>query len=201
MKKYLLILLALFSLLDLLAQEREKKETIYSFVPQYLIKHGIRVDIEKQVSPRNFVQICPQFYLSERDEDNFWENRNAYSYLIGGGMNLYHKIFAFEDYKTYGLYLSYGISYNFFSIDYTDYSGETDLSASGTIHKAGADLLVGYQFFIKEKLSIDIYTGLGTRYSIMEADGADTDRFNTGYTGYNYTGNIMQLGIRIGVIL
>ena len=147
------------------------------------------------------LQICPQFYLSEREEDSFLDDNNQYSYLIGGGMSVYDKIFTNPDYKKFGLYLSYGLTYNFFKVDYTDYSGETAQSASGNIHKAGADLLLGYQFFIHKILSVDLYTGLGTRISYMDADGADTERFNTGYLGYNYTGNLLQLGIRIGVIL
>jgi hypothetical protein len=187
--------------LNVYTQEEKVHETIYSFVPQYLINRGIRVDIEKQIKAKHFLQICPQFYLSEKNENNFAIKENQFSYLIGGGLNLYDKIFAFEQYKDYGLYLSYGLSYNYFYIEYTDYSGDYERAAKANIYKIGADLILGYQFFIRKLLSVDIYTGLGTRYSYMDAGGADTDRFNTGYFGYNYTGNIMLLGIRLGVIL
>jgi hypothetical protein len=201
MKKYLF--LAVFSLffIHIYSQEQESHETIYSFVPQYLINRGIRVDVEKQISSRHFLQLCPQFYLSEKNDENFASTKNQFSYLAGGGLNVYDKIFAFEEYKEYGLYLSYGISYNYFYIEYTDYSGDFVKSATGNIHKIGADLILGYQFFVRKILSVDIYTGLGTRFSFMDAGDADTDRFNTGYFGYNYTGNIMLLGLRLGVIL
>jgi hypothetical protein len=203
MKRYLLLPLLFFLMANAFPQEPEEKtdETIYSFVPQYLINRGIRVDIEKQLKPRQLLQICPQFYLSEKDEDNSLQDKNQFSYLIGVGLNVYHKIFAFEEYKKYGLYLSYGISYNYFNIEYIDHSGDFDVSAKGNIHKAGGDLVLGYQFFVHEIVSVDVFTGLGTRVSYMDAGGADTDRFNTGYYGYNYTGNIMLLGLRIGVIL
>jgi len=114
MKKYLLLSLLFLLFLNVYPQEEKNKETIYSFLPQYLINRGIRIDIEKQIGPRHYLQICPQFYLSEKDEDNFALDKNKFSYLIGGGLNLYHKIFTFEDFKKYGLYLSYGLSYNYF---------------------------------------------------------------------------------------
>jgi len=201
MKKYLLLSLLFLLFFNVYPQEEKNKETIYSFLPQYLINRGIRIDIEKQIGPRHYLQICPQFYLSEKDEDNFALDKNKFSYLIGGGLNIYHKIFTFEDFKKYGLYLSYGLSYNYFNIEYIDYSGEVGVSAVGNIHKVGGDLIIGYQFFFREVVSLDVFTGLGTRYSYMDAGSADTDRFNTGYFGYNYTGNILLLGLRIGVIL
>lgn len=201
MKKIILLLTFILIFINAFSQDEEKKETIYSFVPQYLINRGIRVDIEKQLSGRHFLQICPQFYLSEKDEDSFLQDNNQYSFLIGGGLNVYDKIYAFEDYKKYGLYMSYGLSYNYFNIEYIDYAAEAQIGATGNIHKVGGDLILGYQFFVKEIVSIDIYTGLGTRFSYMDADGADTDRFNSNYFGYNYTGNLLLLGLRIGVIL
>ena len=203
MKRIFLLPLIFLAWLPVHGQDSElpRKETVYSFEPHYLINRGIRVDIGKPFGVRNMIQICPQFYLSERDDDNFWQDRNQYSYLIGGGMNVYNKLFAFSNYMDYGLYLSYGVGYQFFYLEYTDYSDESEFSASGTIHKIGADLILGYQFFIHEIVSVDIYTGLGTRYSLMDADGADTNRFNTAYFGYNYTGNLLLLGVRIGVVI
>jgi hypothetical protein len=200
-KPFLVALIFILSFSQAFSQEEQTRESIYSFVPQYLINRGIRVDIEKKLTQRHFLQICPQFYLSEKEEDTFLNSTNQFSYLIGGGLNVYDKIFAAESYKEYGLYFSYGLSYNYFYIEYLDDSGESELSAKANISKLGGDLILGYQFFIRDLVSIDIYTGLGTRVSFMDANGADTDRFNTGYFGYNYTGNILLLGLRLGVIL
>ncbi len=191
----------MLTLLQVYSQDEYFKGTIYSFVPQYLINRGIRVDIEKQIKSRHFIQLCPQFYLSEKEDDSFEIKKNSFTYLIGGGLNLYHKIFTAEQFKDYGLYLAYGLSYNYFHIEYLDDSSTPEVSAKGSINKIGGDLVLGYQLFYRNLLSIDVFTGLGTRVSFMDADGADTDRFNTGYYGYNYTGNIMLLGFRIGVIL
>jgi hypothetical protein len=201
MRKIQIILLILLSASSIYAQDIEKKKTVYSFVPQYLINRGIRIDVEKHIKNNHVIQFCPQFYLSERDEDDFFNNTNKYNYLIGGGMNVYHKIFASSDYKKYGLYLSYGISASYFNIEYTDDSDNLNISAKADIFKTGIDVLLGYQIFAYDIISIDIYTGLGTRLSFLDTNGTDKDKFNNGYYGYAYTGNIMHLGLRIGVIL
>ena len=178
------------------------KKTIYSFMPQYLINRGIRIDIEKQISGKHWIQICPQFYLSEKDnEDNFIYDENSFNSLIGGGLNVYHKIFAHSDFTKHGLYFSYGVTYNYFEIEYfDDYLGST-INAEATIHKVGFDINLGYQFMIKQIVSIDLFTGVGTRYSFMETNSDNKEKFNATYFGYNYTGNLLLLGVRIGVIL
>ena len=201
MQKYIVLFLFLPIFYTSFSQETEKNKTVYSFVPQYLINRGIRIDIEKHIKNNHVLQFCPQFYLSERDEDDFSTSKNKYSYLIGGGMNIYHKIFASPDYKNYGLYLAYGISLSYYNIEYTDDSENFAIAAKADVVKTGLDVLLGYQLFSHDIFSIDIYTGLGTRLSFMDSNGADKDRFNNGYYGYAYTGNIMHLGVRIGVIL
>lgn len=202
MKKYLILILFVFTNITLAFSQSEiSNKTIYSFVPQYLINRGIRVDIEKKIAERHYLQICPQFYLSEKEDKEFLVDKNQFNYLLGGGLNIYHKIFTVEDIKENGLYLSYGLSYNYFNIEYLDNSGEYEFSAEADIHKTGADLILGYQVLINNIVSLDFYTGLGTRLSYMNTSGNDKDRFNTGYYGYNYTGNILILGFRIGVVL
>jgi hypothetical protein len=203
MKRNILMILLIFISITLaFSQEEEtKNKTIYSFVPQYLINRGIRVDIEKKISDRHYLQICPQFYLSEKEGKEFVNDNNQFNYLIGGGLNLYHKIFTSEELKSSGIYLSYGLSYNYFNIEYIDDSGDYEYTAKANINKFGGDLIIGYQFFIHEIVSFDFYTGLGTRLSYMNTDGNDKERFNSGYFGYNYTGNILILGFRVGVVL
>ncbi|HAN17373.1 MAG: hypothetical protein A2X13_00820 [Bacteroidetes bacterium GWC2_33_15] len=206
MKKVLILtsifILAISGQLSAQSDTLAFKKTIYSFMPQYLINRGIRIDIEKQISGKHFIQICPQFYLSEKDNDeSFVYDENSYNSLIGGGVNVYHKIFAHSNFTKNGLYFSYGVSYNYFEIEYFDeYLGST-INANATIQKMGFDITLGYQFMIKQIISIDIFTGAGTRYSIMETNSDNKDKFNATYFGYNYTGNLLLLGARIGVIL
>ncbi|MBN2485582.1 MAG: hypothetical protein JXB34_06385 [Bacteroidales bacterium] len=202
MKKIFAVIFLLYASVNLaFSQNQEFNKSIYSFVPQYLINRGIRVDIDKKISGRHYLQICPQFYLSEKEGKEFVNDKNQFNFLVGGGVNAYHKIFTVDNLKYNGLYLAYGPSYNYFKIEYIDDSGDYDVTANATINKFGADVLLGYQILVHEIVSFDIYTGLGTRFSFMEAGGNDTNRFNDGYFGYNYTGNILLLGFRIGVAL
>jgi len=202
MKKYIILLILICTTVTVaFSQTENTTKSIYSFVPQYLINRGIRVDVEKKISGRHYIQICPQFYLSEKEDKEFLIDKNQFDYLIGGGLNIYHKIFTVDDFKYNGLYLSYGLIYNYFNIEYLDNSGEYEFSATADIHKTGADLILGYQVLLNDIVSLDFYAGLGTRLSYMNTSGNDKDRFNNGYYGYNYTGNILVLGFRIGVVL
>lgn len=213
MKKIFFITIIISTLFysELKAQKDTTKldGVIYSFVPQYLINRGIRLDIEKQITPRSLIQICPQFYLGEQKDFNTNDiyyndisyNEDDFNKVIGGGINIYHKIFANSNFLDNGVYFSYGISYSYFEIDYFDEYLDNTINATGTIQKVGGDLLIGYQFLFKNKLSIDLYTGVGTRLSEMDTNAEDADRFNTNYFSYNYNGNLMHLGFRIGLIL
>ena len=207
MKKItILILFILFvSNISLLAQSDSTKfkGMVYSFVPQYLINSGIRIDIEKQISGKHWIQICPQFYLGENRNDNeFRDGFKDYNNLLGGGLHLYHKIFVnWDESQKGGLYFSYGLTYDYFEIEYDAYYLGNPIDAKATINKMGGDLILGYQFLIKKKLSIDLYTGVGSRYSILDTNGDNENIFNDSYFDYNYSGNILLVGFRIGIVL
>ncbi len=187
---------------------------IYSFVPQYLVNRGIRIDIEKQITQRSFIQICPQFYLGEKNNrgsdtyyyddyyyDDYYYDNDDFNKVVGGGLNIYHKVFANSDFLKKGIYFSYGLSYSYYEIDYYEQYLDATINANAKVQKYGGDLLMGYQLFLKNKLSIDVYTGLGVRNSNMDTDGGNRDRFNSTSFGYNYTGNLMHVGFRLGLIL
>jgi hypothetical protein len=213
MKKILLIaiLFSVFFNAESQAQNdtTKLKGMIYSFVPQYLINHGIRLDIEKQITPRSFIQFCPQFYLGEQKDNssngNYYNDisyeEDDYDNVIGGGINIYHKIFANKNFLDNGVYFSYGFSYSYFEIDYLEEYLDNTINTTGTIQKMGGDLLIGYQFFLKNKLSIDLYTGIGTRFSELDNNTGNTNRFNDNYFSYNYSGNLLHIGFRVGLIL
>lgn len=175
---------------------------IYSFVPQYLINNGLRVDIDKQIANRHFVQVCPQFYLREKsNDDESSGGMHSFTRLTGAGLNVYHKIFANENFYENPVYFSYGLTYNFYNVNYIENYLGTDVEAEGKINKAGIDIIIGYQTIIKKVVSIDVYTGLGTRISNMTTDTGSNKKFNDSYFDFNYTGNLMLIGIRLGLIL
>lgn len=55
-------------------------ESIISIVPQYLIMNGIRVDYDKKIRDQHWLQIAPQFYLSEKSRPMTITYRNLITY-------------------------------------------------------------------------------------------------------------------------
>jgi len=214
MKKiYLLILTFFFAGLISYAQEDSLPKKIISFVPQNLIKRGIRVDYEFKIKERQWLQICPQFYLGDRnyklDDYQYYSgstmnnglDNEDYNSIVGAGISIYHKYYPIQKHDL-GWYISYGLHYNYF---FTQFNVLTDydqlIEEDHSIHKIGGDVLIGYQHIFFKVLAIDIYTGLGTRLSFFNPSIGNLHKFDNFFTSFGYTGNVMQLGLRIGVVL
>ena len=167
-------------------------KTIVSIVPQYLITQGIRLDIEKQIKGSHFIQVCPQFYSSQDTKYG-----NGYEYSTGAGLFLYHKYFPNSDFINNEIYISYGLTYNFYNLKPAE--NATSGIEDRNINKIGADLIIGVQFFYNDVISFDLFTGLGTRVSFIngEMKPQESDR---GYSAYDYSGNLLLLGFRLGVL-
>ncbi len=199
-------LLSLFLACTFVLNAQQNTDTtyrnIYSFVPQYLINRGIRIDIDKHIKNRHWVILSPQVYLSEKNSsEDFINERNQFTKLAGAGFFAYHRIYVEQNIKKNGVYFSYGATYNYFNIEYNETINSNTSQCIANINKIGADAIIGMNLFIKGAVSLDLYTGLGLRYSFMNTNGNSTNKFNTGYFGYNYTGNVFLLGIRLGVML
>lgn len=166
------------------------KKTIISFVPQYLIIDGIRIDVERQIKGKHYLQVCPQLYLNK--EPKYYAN---YEKMIGGGLFIYHKYFPNENRLKNGIYMAYGLTYNYFQFDVLDDNDEITMLK---VNKVGADLVVGYQYLLNNVISFDFYTGIGNRNSIFE--GTRTDILYDATFGYGYTGNLFLFGFRIGFL-
>jgi hypothetical protein len=181
---------------------------VVSLVPQYTIVGGIRLDIDKRIgNTNNYLIFSPQFYSNRNDL--FWNF--TYDNLTGTGMKVYHRYFMVNKPMPEGLYVQYGISYNYTRIKYTDIDWvETEFGGSSAqvesevffnenIHKMGGDVLLGIQYSAYENLVIDFYIGAGYRNSIYQGkrtyfESEYLSIFNPAHRG------ILPLGgFRIGV--
>ncbi|MBN1949651.1 MAG: hypothetical protein JW801_00505 [Bacteroidales bacterium] len=189
MKKYLLLLVFCFLGSQAFSQDTSPFKTYLSYVPQYTFIHGIRIDIDKEIKPKKFIQICPQFYLTENSGSRALMNQDI-DRLIGGGLSVYHKKFLSRDPEIYDFYLSYGLSYTYFNIEHT----KNSITHFDDIHKVGGDLLIGLQLFATDYFFVDIYGGAGIRYSI-----SDLEEFNRTSWDYNASGAILTCGMRVGI--
>lgn len=195
-----------FLIVDSYGQEVSANK-IYSFLPQYMFHRGIRIDIERKLKENRWIQICPQIYFANGEYEN---SGDTYNELFGAGLAVYSKRYINNNILTgendkideLGIYISYGLSYNYFYLNYLEnYSYGSSTPYSTCIHKIGGDVLIGYQVLYWDILSVDIYTGLGIRYSITKTEGMEDALFNNFYNGFGYTGNLMHLGLRIGISL
>ncbi|MBN2520843.1 MAG: hypothetical protein JXB17_10090 [Bacteroidales bacterium] len=206
--KHTVIILIAFNTMHigLYGQDVYSPSKIISFTPQYMINRGLKMNIERKLNECKWIQISPELYFANNNNSNGGDHYNE---LIGAGISVHKKLFfnqnsgLFSPYVTneLGLYLSYGPSYNFFYLNYFSSDDNYGSQYSTYIHKIGGDVLIGYEFIIKNILIIDLYTGLGLRYSFIDVEGEKQNLFYRYYTGFGYTGTLFQGGMRIGLNL
>jgi hypothetical protein len=175
------------------AQDSNINEVI-AFHPFHLINNGIRIDYDRKLSDKQWLQISPQFYAAERTDNNDFRDYNE---LLGVGVSLFHRIYL-SNQTSFGTYFSYGFTYSHFNLKYDEDNSGPVNTAETTIDKFGGDIVIGYQSVAFEKLVIDVYAGLGSRYSDRTYIGTIHRNFNKLMYDYGYTGNVLVAGIRIG---
>jgi len=201
-----------------IAQTDTLRTKTISIVPQYLINKGLRIDFEKQLSSRQWLQVAPQFYMDLKGRENSDysssdDDTKDYEKMYGFGLDLNHKIFLKNNLaRPFGGYVSYGASYQHFSITLKGYRWDkvevdglpqlkpTFAEATQTIEKIGAQLCIGAQYEIVDFLFWDIYIGLGFRYSIYNSP-LNIRRLEENLWDYGYSGTTLIGGFRLGVAL
>jgi hypothetical protein len=185
------------------AQQDSLVNQTIAFHPFHLVNNGIRIDYDRKIGKNQWIQLGPQFYASEKTEDqSLYQNSDYRNYksLIGIGISVYHRIYLGSKQAPFGTYFSYGITYNHFKLGYSDDNQNTTAADAETrIQKLGADIVIGYQLLAFEKMIIDLYAGLGGRYAVRSYTGTKHTAFNEWMYDYGYTGNVMLVGIRIGI--
>ena len=201
MKKLLIYILLMITCM-LNAQDSLNYTKFISFSPQYLFNYGIRMDFERKVGSNKWLVIAPQIYLAEKNSQSSSDEhtgRDDFNLLAGTGLSVYMKNFALKN-RNSGAYLGYGLMYNYF---YTEYYEDIDNDieeVKANIHKIGFDILLGYQMMVYNVAYIDIYTGFGARKGYIENGEYSDFKFNGYPIGFNMTGNILLLGIKIGIM-
>jgi hypothetical protein len=163
----------------------------------------MRFDYEKKLTPRAWLQVMFEGYAMEKnDYSTSW--REEYSYdLAGIGIGCNYKWYVDSDPSALGTYIAPGICYNFFKSDNYDPTTSPETKSATTIHKVGAHLTIGYQFFVADRLLIDFYTGLGFRKAFNHYSNSSASRnfkFDDNMINYGYSGNTLLLGVRFGYL-
>lgn len=192
-RRFLILLITLTVFQFTKAQETGINEML-AFHPFHLINNGIRIDYDHKLTSKHWIQVSPQFYAAERTDDSDFRNYNE---LLGVGFSIFHRIYL-SNQTEFGTYFSYGFTYSNFNLKYDEDNSGLVNTAETNINKFGGDIVIGYQSVAFEKLVIDLYAGLGSRYSSRTYIGTMQRKFNKLMYDYGYTGNVLVAGIRIG---
>ncbi len=200
---------------SLKAQEDLNNETSNNFCllvsPQHAFIGSLRVGIDKQIgSSSSWIVLSPSFISSYNDE--LWSL--AYDRKIGGGLTLSHRYYVNNPISPKGVYLQYGLVYNYNQLQYeglswitTNFDGTEAITTTKSqvkdhIHQYGFDLLVGFQAIKSEKLLLDFYLGIGHRNSKITTTAAKQQSNSgraSGILAPHYQGMLPLAGMRIGI--
>ncbi len=189
------------------------------FVPQHIIHHGVRIDIEPVFkNKKHSILISPQFFFDEVELEydqnpRYYDNTINYEKLMGAGIGLHHKIFAhYFNSNTAAIYFAYGGEYVHFAMDYknwewTEYTDEglqyleyKLIPIQQNTDRIRVDMFIGVQFNYAENLFLDFYMGTGGVYSISKVDPSTVKvRFKNDMYDYAFTGIYIPIGFRFGL--
>lgn len=134
-------------------------------VPHYLIRAGIRLDFEKQLSkPNHWLVFAPQIYWFDNPDHTFRDYRKK----TGAGLNAYHKVFL-NKYLTEpnGFYGMYGVGFQYFNVesDYYYFDIGRWVMEDIEVYRGEINLCIGNQWMVSSNLFLDIYIGVRAKVS------------------------------------
>ncbi len=209
-------------------QETEAAKTIVepqnaiSFVPQYAIIKGIRIDYERRIkNSNNWVVIAPLFFLDAGNRSYYYYYNNtdyaSYETMVGIGVNLYYKTIVYKSNKInlksglprHSLYLAAGPNYQNFTLTNSEevavpfidngityYQFDTQ-NVKKPINRFGAVVDVGWQLTF-DRFLLDLYLGVALKYSTGE-DGSIIKTNYAQWIDLDYSGILLDGGVRVGM--
>ncbi|MCF6360076.1 MAG: hypothetical protein L3J29_04860 [Cyclobacteriaceae bacterium] len=191
-----------------------------SFVPQYAIINGIRIDYERRIKNGNhWIVAAPMFFIDNNNQFYYYDDGSYANYetMTGVGLNIYFKNIVYKSNKInwksglprHSIYLSAGLSYQYFSLTSSEEvavpfidNGITyyqfDLQdVKKSINRYGGVVNVGWQL-VFDRFLLDLYVGVAFKYSTGEG-GAIIKTPNSGWTRIDYSGILLDGGLRLGM--
>ncbi len=208
-------------------QETETEKTIIepqnalSFVPQYAIIKGIRIDYERRIkNGNNWVVIAPLFFLDAGNQYSYYYNDAdyaSYETMVGVGVNLYYKSIVYKSNKInwksglprHSLYLAAGPNYQNFTLTNSEEVAVPFINNGITyyqfdvqdvkkpINRFGAVANVGWQLAF-DRFLLDVYLGVAFKYSTGEGGTIIKSPYSE-WTDIDYSGILLDGGLRVGM--
>lgn len=181
-----------------------------STTPQYMFNNCLKFNCEKKISTRSWLGAGLELYYGPVNNDNSADgpkstvlhfNTAHNDILAGAGLNLEYKVFARESYKYHGLYMGYGLSYNYLDIKYQDYTWViSDINGLSyynyevttghkNINRYEGYLGFGYITDLDKNIYMDLYLGGGYTESQSQDNLGDGYRsFKRTFYDFEYSG-------------
>lgn len=213
------LLILVFTGSLLFAQYEGNNIAIYGS-PQYLIKSGLRIDIDiKKPNSKSWWSLSPYYYFDNREiemlDNGYGEyDQHDYDQLQGFGLGLEKRTFLLSKNYVEGLYLRYGVIYKHFNIEgnnhlFREYTGDDGLTYMKlmpgnyevNIHSSNVVTAFGYNLEVSPNLILDLYIGFGIKYSIHKSPQNASVKYNRNYIDYGFTGMHLIGGFKVGVVL
>jgi hypothetical protein len=211
--------LFLFSgLIRLNAQEQEKPLPRYavSIEPFYLYNGGLRLNIEKRLDPKKWIELNITGYwlpYSEiKDGYSSWADRGGW-YTSNSDFNEFTKLNGFGLGGTYKYYfystcfLSAGASYTYYGVQYEDRIFSKYMedglpfyeyglqNINQQFQKVTGNACIGAHSFFRHTYSMEFYGGIGYAHSFYDKDKR---HFDETVFGFGHIGLYPMFGFKIG---
>jgi hypothetical protein len=177
-------------------------------VPQHLFQNGIRIEMDKRLSPNNWLIIAPTVYYRGQRGSYVFGNYDEIN-LKGGQLELFFRHYPAPK-KWGGFYVSTGGGYRYINrelstLTWDDYmeNGLTyyrvsDDPWSQQIHSITVKGIMGFKLIVDNHLAIDLFLGTGMKYSIEKNPDNQhinlDDEISFAGSGFMFVG-----GVRIGI--
>ncbi|MDA3883517.1 MAG: hypothetical protein PF481_09550 [Bacteroidales bacterium] len=181
---------------------------IWSIAPQFTAEHAMRIDLEKRLKNGSSVILAPRFYVKSGDSD---EGTND-GKMLGLGGEVFHKIRITDLSNPIRGYITYGMLYNYYDVIQVDVEwvwDETlgvstmigsDKEKHTGVHKFGPDLAIGLEMEPIERFIIDMYAGVGARYSFVAYGDKEFINTHSSIFDIGYTGIVPLIVLKVGVV-
>lgn len=181
------------------AEGKFKPSGIISFVPQYFLINGLRLDYDLPVNANHWIQMAPVFFYKNTPSDGALATTRNNSQR-GAGLHVYHRYYPADGFGATKVYLAYGPMYHYNHLQYEERSPAARPERYTAIHKAGLDVILGFNTVWSENMTVDFYFGMGMRHSFISSDADHPKKFNDSYIDFGYSGNVLLIGFRVGFV-
>ncbi len=174
----------------------DKPALMVSLVPQYAFQSGFRMDFDRPLNDRNWIQLAPMFFAGNNVEMSI----TTVDKLGGVALHAYHRYYPDASRDRFQPYLAWGPGFQHYALDYKVRNGNVRVGKHTNINRIGADLTLG---FVSQgsALFFDCYAGAGIRQAYFSGDKDTGERFDDTFIDFGYSGVLLVAGVRVGVMI